>query len=128
MKNFLKVIGLIIITGLFFPLSAFAEGDATKGTTTFKKKCRVCHHVTKGDKAKIGPNLYGIHNRKAGLFEGFNYSKGLIAADLTWDDATLDAYLLKPRDVIKKGKMMFAGVKKEKDRDDVIAYLKTLKE
>ncbi|MBT6033488.1 MAG: MFS transporter, partial [Kordiimonadaceae bacterium] len=45
-----------------------------------------------------------------------------------WDDATLDAYLLKPRDVVKKGKMVFAGFKKEKDRNDVIAYLKTLKD
>jgi cytochrome c len=109
-------------------MASLAEGDIVKGAATFKKKCRICHNFAKGDKSKIGPNLFGIHNIKAGQSEGYKYSKGIIAADLTWDDATLDAYLLKPRDVVKKGKMVFAGFKKEKDRNDVIAYLKTLKD
>lgn len=126
--SILKIVCVVIATSILFPLSAMAEGDAVKGENTFKKKCRLCHTFVKGEKAKIGPNLYGIHNQKAGLFEGYKYSKGIIAADLTWDDATLDAYLLKPRDVVKRGKMIFAGFKKEKDRDDVIAYLKTLKD
>ncbi|MBT5072378.1 MAG: cytochrome c family protein [Kordiimonadaceae bacterium] len=128
MKSILKIISVVIATTVLFPLSAMAEGDIVKGENTFKKKCRLCHTFTKGDKAKIGPNLYGVHNKKAGLFEGYKYSKGIIEADLTWDDATLDAYLLKPRDVVTKGKMIFAGFKKETDRDDVIAYLKTLKD
>jgi cytochrome c len=128
MKSVLKLMAFVFITGLLLPLAAQAEGDAAKGAMTFKKKCKICHTVAKGDRAKIGPNLYGIYGRKAAQFEGYRYSKGIIAADLTWDEATLDAYLLKPRDVVKRGKMIFAGFKKEKDRQDVIAYLKTLKD
>jgi len=128
MKSIFKIICVVFVASILFPLSIMAGGDAVNGENTFKKKCRLCHTFTKGDKAKIGPNLFGIHNTKAGLFEGYKYSKGIIEADLTWDDATLDAYLLKPRDVVKRGKMIFAGFKKEKDREDVIAYLKTLKD
>lgn len=128
MNNIMTIASFVIMSLITFPVASFAQGDAVVGENTFKKKCRLCHTYTKGDKAKIGPNLFNVHNRKAGLFEGYKYSKGLIAADLTWDDATLDAYLLKPRDVVKKGKMIFAGFKKEKDRNNVIAYLKTLKE
>lgn len=128
MKSIVKIIGVLVIAGFLLPFSAFAEGDAAKGEATFKKKCRICHNSVKGDKAKIGPNLFGVHNIKAGQFEGYKYSKGLIEADLTWDDETLDAYLLKPRDVVKRGKMIFAGFKKESDRQDVIAFLKTLKD
>ncbi|MBT5186357.1 MAG: cytochrome c family protein [Kordiimonadaceae bacterium] len=118
----------MVMSSVLFPMTSLAEGDIEKGAATFKKKCKICHNFAKGDKSKIGPNLFGIHNMKAGQKEGYKYSKGIIAADLTWDDATLDAYLLKPRDVVKKGKMVFAGFKKEKDRNDVIAYLKTLKD
>lgn len=128
MKSIFKLVAVLFVTSIFVPLSASAEGDAAKGQVTFKKKCKLCHTFEKGDKAKIGPNLYGIHDRKAGQFEGYKYSKGMIEADLTWDDATLDAYLLKPKAVVKRGKMIFAGFKKEKDRQNVIAYLKTLKD
>lgn len=128
MKSIFKIFAVIIVSSAFLPFTSHAEGDAVKGESTFKKKCRICHTFAKGDKAKIGPNLYGIHEKKAAQFVGYKYSKGIIAADLTWDDATLDAYLLKPRDVVKKGKMIFAGFKKEKDRNNVIAYLKTLKD
>ncbi len=128
MKSVIKFFSIVILSSLLLPMTSLAEGDAVKGENTFKKKCKICHTTAKGDKAKIGPNLYGVHNTKAAQFEGYKYSKGIIAADLTWDDATLDAYLLKPKDVVKRGKMIFVGFKKETDRNDVIAYLKTLKD
>ncbi len=128
MKSVVKVIAVLLMTSVLFPLNASAEGDAAEGASIFNKKCKICHTFAKGDKAKIGPNLFGIYGRKAAQFEDYKYSKGIIEADLTWDDATLDAYLLKPRDVVKRGKMVFAGFKKEQDREDVIAYLKTLKD
>lgn len=128
MKFVFKLIAIAVFTCIVLPFSAFAEGSAADGEASFKKKCRICHTADKGGAAKIGPNLFGIHNMKAGQYEGYKYSKGLIEADLTWDDATLDAYLLKPRDVVKRGKMVFAGFKKPQDREDMIAYLKTLKD
>ena len=105
---------------------AHAEGDAAKGEKVFKK-CKACHMV--GDKAKkrVGPPLNNIIDAKLGAFEGFKYSKALKAkADegTTWTVENLHAYLEKPKKFIPKGKMAFPGLKKEKDRNDVIAYLK----
>lgn len=128
MKSIFKIIAATALTAIIFPISAYAEGDAVAGEDTFNKKCKICHTTDKGGDAKIGPNLYGVYDTKAGQFAGYKYSKGLVDADLTWDDATLDAYLLKPRDVIKRGKMVFAGLRKPQDREDMIAYLKTLKD
>lgn len=127
MKSFLKIIAATVLTAIVFPTGAYAEGDAAAGEANFNKKCKICHTTEQGGDAKIGPNLFGVHNMKAGQFAGYKYSKGLIEADLTWDDATLDAYLLKPRDVVKRGKMVFAGLRKPEERADMIAYLKTLK-
>ncbi len=112
---------------LAFSTSALAEGDAAKGEKVFKK-CKACHAVGEGAKNKVGPELNGIVGRPAGVIEGFKYSDNLmeLAADgLVWDDANLRTYLTKPKDLIPKGKMSFAGLKKEDDITNVIAYLAT---
>ncbi len=106
---------------------AFAEGDAAAGEKVFKK-CKACHAVGEGAKKKVGPPLNGIIDAPAGQFEGFKYSENLLElaeGGLVWDDATMQAYLTKPKDVIPKGKMAFAGLKKEEDIANVIAYLAT---
>ena len=104
---------------------AIAEGDAEKGEKVFRK-CKACHAVGDGAKNKVGPMLNGIGGAAAGANADFKYSKALLeAADggLVWDEANLDAYLTKPKDFMKGTKMSFAGLKKEQDRADVIAYL-----
>jgi len=96
------------------------------------KKCKACHAV--GDKAKhkIGPHLNGIFGRTAGTAEGFKkYSKdmkGAGADGLVWDEETLATFLAKPKSMIKRTKMAFAGLKKEADLTAVIAYLKAMAE
>jgi cytochrome c len=102
--------------------AAVAEGDAAKGEKVFKK-CKTCHTFDPGKK-KIGPHLKGVVGRKAGSVEGYKYSKAMAGADITWDEANLDKYLTKPKAFIKGTKMSFAGLKKEAQRADVIAYLK----
>lgn len=103
--------------------AALADGDAAKGEKVFKK-CKVCHTFDPGKK-KIGPHLKGVVGRKSGAVEGYKYSKAMAAADITWDEANLDKYLTKPKAFLKGTKMSFAGLKKEAQRADLIAYLKT---
>jgi len=105
---------------------AFAEGDADKGKKVFNK-CKACHMVGEKAKKRVGPPLNNIIGAKAGIQEGFKYSKAMIEAGeggLVWDEETLSAYLLKPKDVVPKGKMAFPGLKKDSDRENVIVYLK----
>ena len=107
--------------------AAIAEGDAKKGKRIFNK-CKACHAVGEGAKKKVGPVLNGIVGAAAGQSEDFKYSDALLAAaeeGLVWDAENLAVFLTKPKDLIKGTKMSFAGLKKQKDIDDVIAYLET---
>jgi len=119
---------LVMIAGtalLALTVTASAEGDVDKGEKVFKK-CKACHAVGPDAKNKVGPELNGIVGRKVAAVEGFKYSpamKDFAEGDKVWDDAILHAYLEKPKDVVPKTKMAFAGLRKDKDRDDVIAYL-----
>ena len=126
MKRIFIALSVSIMAAVSFSAASFAEGDAVKGQKVFKK-CKACHTVNEGGKKLIGPNLFGIVGKKSAQMEGFKYSKAMTASGLTWDEATLDTFLKKPKAMIKKTKMTFAGLKKDKQRANVIAYLKTLK-
>jgi cytochrome c len=119
----LMALAIAIITG---PASiAQAAGDATAGKKVFRK-CAICHDVKPG-KNKIGPSLHGVVGRKSAKAPGYRFSPAMKKADLTWNAATLDKYLENPRKMLKGTSMAFAGLRSKKDRDNVIAYLKTLK-
>lgn len=107
--------------------AALAGGDAAAGEKVFKK-CKACHMIGEGAKSRTGPALNNIIGAELGDVEGFKYSAGLIAlaeADTIWTIENLNALLLKPKDFITKTKMSFAGLKKEEDRANLIAYLAT---
>ena len=97
--------------------------DAANGEKVFRK-CKACHTIEKDGKHRVGPNLHGVVGAKAAGKDGYKYSKAMKESGLTWDEATLDKYLTKPKALVKKTKMAFAGIKKDSDRADVIAYLK----
>jgi nitrite reductase (NO-forming) len=103
--------------------AAGLQGDAVAGRQVFKK-CQACHSLEPG-KAILGPSLAGVIGRKSGAESNFNYSPALKQAALTWDAATLDAYLMDPQKIIPGNRMPFPGLKTEQDRKDVIAFLAT---
>ncbi|NKB57780.1 MAG: c-type cytochrome [Alphaproteobacteria bacterium] len=117
-KSLLVAFGLALALGS----TSASAADANAGKKVFKK-CKACHSLKPGKK-KVGPTLHGVLGNKAAGMKGYKYSKAMKAADITWDDKTLDAYLTKPKKFLKGTKMSFAGLKKQKDRDNVIAYIK----
>lgn len=125
----LKTLGSATILAIF-AASAQAEdvtGDATKGEKVFRK-CKACHAVGEGAKSRVGPVLNGVVGRTAGSENGFSYSDAMTAAGadgLVWTAETLNGFLEKPKGYLEGTNMSFAGLRKEQDRADVIAYLAT---
>jgi len=115
-------LGLLLAPLAIDPATA---ADAEAGKTDFKK-CALCHTIEAG-KNKIGPSLFGVVGRKSASVENYTYSEGMKKFDHTWDTQTLDNYLADPRAVVPGTKMIFPGIKDEAERQDVIAYLETLK-
>lgn len=122
--KFSAAIGLTIA---MLATPALAEGDAAAGEKVFKK-CRACHDVGDGAKHKVGPVLNNVIGRKAGTAEGYTkYSSAMTeagAGGMKWDEETLKGYLANPKKFLPKNKMAFAGLKKESDLEDIVAYLK----
>lgn len=96
------------------------------------RQCAVCHSVvdpsTPAGKIQLaGPNLFGIYNDKAAIREGFAYSKALKAADITWDAASLDAFIERPSTFVRGNRMGYVGEPDPDKRDAIIKYLKKQK-
>jgi cytochrome c len=108
---------------LSVPLTANAQGDAAAGEKVFAH-CAPCHSTKPGEN-KFGPSLAGVFGRKSGTEPGYTYSSAMKGLNITWDEANLDAWLQGPSKFVRGTKMIYS-VPEEKDRQDVIAYLKTL--
>lgn len=107
------------------PLTAHAAGDPAAGKTIFAR-CAACHSIKDGEN-RVGPSLFGVVGRKAGTEPGFTYSPAMKGSGLTWTPAELESYLANPRQKLPGIKMIFAGLPAQADRDNLIAYLTTLK-
>ncbi len=97
-------------------------GNLAHGEKVFKK-CSACHMIADGAKNMIGPNLWGIIGKQAGIAPNYNYSKAMVAFAKEWTYEEMNLYLIKPQAYIKGTKMAFAGLRKEKDRASVILFL-----
>ena len=116
--------GMAMMAGLLAATAAHADGDAVADKKVFKK-CAACHAVDGTN--KVGPHLDGIVGRPVASVEDYKYSKAMEdhAAEVPeWTEEALAAYLHKPKAVVPKTKMGFAGLKKDEDVANVIAYLK----
>lgn len=105
--------------------AAHADGDAAAGEKVFKK-CMACHEVGADAKNKVGPELNGIVGRPVASIASFKYSPAMTefgAGGKVWDAETLHTYLADPKALVPKTKMAFAGLKKDEEILDVIAYM-----
>lgn len=96
--------------------------DAAAGEQTFKK-CMACHSIGPGAKNKVGPELNGIDGRHTGSVASYNYSDANKNSGITWNEKEFLTYIADPRGVIKGTKMIFPGIKNEKEAKNLWAYL-----
>jgi cytochrome c len=100
--------------------------DVEAGESSFKK-CMPCHDIGEDARNKVGPELNGLNGRKAGTAEGFNYSDANKSSGLTWDEATFKEYIKDPRAKVPGTKMIFPGVKNEREVNNLWAYVSQFK-
>jgi len=110
------------LAALYMPSATWAQ-DIAAGETSFKK-CQACHSIGEGATNKIGPPLNGLAGRKTGTMEGYDYSEANKSAGIVWDDNTFKDYIQNPTAKIPGTKMMFAGIKNDKETADLWGYLK----
>jgi cytochrome c len=109
-------VGLVVSTG-----AAFAQ-DVAAGETSFRK-CAPCHSIGPDAANKVGPLLNGLNGRQAGSVDGFNYSDANKASGITWGEAAFKEYIKDPRAKVPGTKMVFAGIKSEKEVGDLWSYV-----
>jgi cytochrome c len=116
-----------VIAGLLLAGSSTAAlaADPAAGEKIFKAQCGICHAVAAGEN-RIGPTLFGVVGRPAGSVRGFNYTADHKKLGITWDAANLDKYLANPRAMVPDTSMVYAGLKDDTERANLVAYLETL--
>jgi cytochrome c len=102
-----------------------AKADASAGARE-ANKCKACHDLTNAKKARIGPPLWNVVQSDKGKMEGFSYSPAMKGAEGKWSYEDLNHFLADPKGMVKGTKMVFAGIKDDHARANVIAYLRSL--
>jgi cytochrome c len=117
---------MFVVISLANPASAqdaASVGHPDAGAIVFKK-CKACHQIGEDARNGVGPVLNGVVGRPAGTYPEYNYSPATKKSGLVWDEQTLTRYLRSPRTVVPGTRMTFAGLTKDRDIADIIAYLR----
>src|SRR5713226_8068908 len=118
----LTLTALVVTTSMAAASGALAQ-DAAAGKTSFNK-CLACHAIGDGATNKVGPVLNGLDGRKSGTVEGFSYSDANKNSGITWNEEIFKEYIRDPRAKVPGTKMIFAGIKSDKEVTDLWGYLK----
>ena len=112
---------LVAVTSIAAAQSARAQ-DVAAGEASFKK-CLACHSIGEGAKNKVGPELNGLDGRKSGTAADYSYSDANKNSGITWNEAEFKEYIKDPKAKVPGTKMAFAGIKNEKEVDDLWAFI-----
>jgi cytochrome c len=115
--------GAEVVEDVFDLGAALASADASKGERTFKAQCTTCHNITDGGANGTGPNLHGVIGAPKAAHPGFTYSAALPAVGGNWTYEDMDHWLTNPGAFARGTSMSFAGLRRDSDRVNVIAYL-----
>ena len=119
--NKLTSSALVVIAAMAAASGALAQ-DAAAGKTSFNR-CLACHAIGEGAKNKVGPLLNGLDGRKSGTIEGYSYTEANKNSGITWNKDAFLEYIRDPKAKIPGTKMVFAGIKNEKEAGDLWAFL-----
>ncbi|MDR2013401.1 MAG: c-type cytochrome [Rhodanobacter sp.] len=120
------ILATTLLTIALAPCSAAFAGDAGHGQKVFQEECSDCHSVMTG-KNKKGPSLFNVVGRKSATIADFNYSDAMKAKNIEWSIETIAEYIKAPKKSVPGGKMKYDGLDDAKAREDVVAFLATLK-
>lgn len=114
-----------MLAAVLLPVAAYAAGDPAAGERVFTSKCAQCHRVGPSARGGFGPQLNGLIGRQAGSASEYRYSDAMKSAGFAWSEDRLRAFVKSPGKVVPGNKMLFWGMRDDKDIDDLLAYLRT---
>src|SRR5215471_2797600 len=117
-------IAAVAVAFIVAPGNSAEVGDAAQGQQAFAK-CAPCHAKDKTN--GLGPGLFAVLGSHAGSVPGFRYSQAMKNSNIVWDEKSLDAFIMAPQKFLPGTTMPFPGIPRQEERNDLIAYLETLK-
>ena len=125
MKKLIPSALIVLASSVIVPAALAQDADAGKNSFN---KCLACHAIGEDAKNKVGPELNGLDGRKSGTAPDYNYSEANKNSGITWNEANFKEYIKDPKAKVPGTKMFFAGIKNEKEVNDLWAYISQVRQ